>query len=65
MKRTEDSLRDLRDNIKCTNIWIIGIPEEEEKKKRYEKVFEEIVVENFPNMEKEIIINEVQESHTG
>ena len=55
MKRTEDSLRDLRDNIKCTNIWIIGIPEEEEKKKRYEKVFEEIVVENFPNMEKEIV----------
>ena len=65
MKRTEDSLRDLWDNIKCTNIWIIGVPEEEEKKKRYEKVFEEIVVENFPNMEKEIIINEVQESHTG
>ena len=59
MKRTEHSLRDLRDNIKCTNIWIIGIPEEEEKKKRYEKIFEELIVENFPNMEKEIIINEV------
>ena len=65
MKRTEDSLRDLRDNIKCTNIQIIEVSEKEEKKKRYEKVFEEIVVENFPNMEKEIIINEVQESHTG
>ena len=33
MKRTEDSLRDLWDNIKCTNIRIIGVPEEEEKKK--------------------------------
>ena len=60
MKRTEDSLRDLWDNIKCTNIRIIGVPEEEEKKKGYEKIFEEIIVENFPNMEKKII-NQVQE----
>jgi len=55
MKRTEDSLRDLWDKIKLTNIQIIGIPEEEEKKKGYEKFFEEIIVENFPNMEKEIV----------
>ena len=32
MKRTEDSLRDLWDHIKCTNILIIGVPEEEKKK---------------------------------
>ena len=51
MKRTEDSLRDLWDNIKHTNIRIIGVPEEEEKKKGYEKIFEQIIVENFPNME--------------
>ena len=55
MKRTEDSLRDLWDNVKCTNTWIIGVPEEEEKKKGYEKIFEEIIVENFPNTEKEIV----------
>ena len=61
MKRTEDSLTDLWDKIKCTNIQIIGVPEEEEKKKGYEKIFEEIIVENFPNMEKEIV-NEVQEA---
>ena len=60
MKRTEDCLRDLWDNIKCTNIQIIGIPEEE-KKKGYEKIFEEIIVENFPNMEKEIV-SQVQEA---
>ena len=37
MKTTKNGLRDLRDNIKCTNIQIIGVPEEEEKKKGYEK----------------------------
>jgi len=60
MKRAEDSLSDLWDHIKCTNIQIIGIPEEE-KKKLFEKNFEEIILENFPNMEKEIA-NEVQEA---
>ena len=66
MKRIEDSLRDLWDNIKRTNIQIIGVPEEEEKKKGTEKIFEEIIVENFPNMGKEIV-NQVQEVrvHTG
>ena len=60
MKITEESLRDLWDYIKCTNIRIIGVPEEEEKKKGCEKIFEEVIVENFPNMEKEIV-NQVQE----
>ena len=59
MKRTEESLGDLWDNIKHTNIQIIGVPKEE-KKKGYEKNFEQIIVENFPNMETEIV-NQVQE----
>ena len=59
MKRTIDSLRDLWDNIKRTNIQIIGVPEEE-KKKGYEKTFEEIILENSLNMEKGIV-NQVQE----
>ena len=63
MKRTKDSLRDLWDNIKCTNFRIIGVPEEEEKKKGYEKIFEEIIVENFPNMEK-VIVNQVQKAQS-
>ena len=63
MKRTEDSLRDLWYNIKPTNIWIIGVPEDEEKKKGYEKNFEEIIVENFPNMEKETV-SQVQEAQS-
>ena len=55
IKRTEDSLRGLWDNIKYSNIQIIGVPEEEEKKKGYEKNFEEMIVENCPNMEREIV----------
>ena len=61
MKRIEVSLRDLWDNNKCINIRIIGVPEEEDKKKVSEKIFEEIIVENFPNMRKEIV-NQVQEA---
>ena len=48
IKRT-DSLRDLWDHIKCINIQIIGVPEKE-KKKGYEKIFEEIIVKNLPNI---------------
>ena len=61
MKRIEDSLRDLWDNIKCTSIRIIGVPEEKEKKKGSEKIFEETIVKSFPNMGKEIL-NQVQEA---
>ena len=55
MERTEESLSDFRDDINSTNIRIIGVPEEEEKKKGYEKIFEEIIVEILPNMKREII----------
>ena len=68
-KKTEniqDRLRDLWDNIKHTNIGIIWVPEEEQKQKRSEKIFEEIIVENFPNMGKEIVnqVQKARESHT-
>ena len=61
MKRNEDSLRDLWDNIKHTNIRIIGVPEGEDREKGPEKIFEEITAENFPNMGKETV-NQVQEA---
>ena len=60
IKRNEDNFRDLQDNIKCPNIRIIGVPEED-KKKDHEKILEEIIVENFLKMGKEIII-QVQET---
>ena len=60
MRRIEDSVRDLWDNIKHADIRIIGVPEEEERKKGTEKIFEEIIVENFPSMGKEIV-NKAQE----
>ena len=60
MKSNEDRLRDLWDNIKHTNIWIIGVSEGEEREKGPEKTFEEIIAENFLNMEKEIV-TQVQE----
>ena len=61
IKRNEDNLRDLWDNVKCLNIRIIGVPEEEGKEKDHEKILEEIIIENFPKMGKKII-TQVQET---
>ena len=60
IKRNEDNLRDFWDNVKRPNIWIIGVPEEEDKKKGHEKILDEIMVENVPKMGKEIV-TQVQE----
>ena len=43
MKVNENSLRNLWDNIKLTNIFIIGVQERGEREKGHEKVFEEII----------------------
>ena len=61
IKGNEDNLRDLWDNVKCPNIRIIEVPEEEDKRKHHEKILEEIRAENFPKMGKEII-TQVQET---
>ena len=52
MKKRENSLRELWENIQCNNLCITSVPEEEKKEKGLEKIFEEIIVENFPNMGK-------------
>ena len=61
IKINEDNLRNLWDNVKCLNIRIIRVPEEEDKKKGHEKLLEEIIAENFPKMGKEIA-TQVQET---
>ena len=61
IKRNEDNLRDFWDNIKRPNIQIIGVPEEDDRKKDHEKILEEIIVENFPKIGKEIA-TQVQET---
>ena len=61
IKRNEDNLRDLWNNVKCPNIRIIGVPEEDNQKKDHEKMLEDIIVENFPKMGEEII-TQVQET---
>ena len=61
IKRNEDNLRDLWENVKRPNIQIIGVPEEEDHEKGHEKILKEIIVEKFPKMGKEIA-NQVQET---
>ena len=61
IKRNEDNLRDLWDNVKRTNIRIIGVPEELDKKTGHKKILEEIIIENIPKMGMEIV-TQVQET---
>ena len=66
IKRNEDNLRDLWDSVKRHNIRIIGVPEED-KNKGHEKLLEQIIAENFPNIGKEIAtqVQETQRVPTG
>ena len=63
MKTHEDSLRDLWDNIKHTNIHIIRAPEGDEKEKGPEKILQEIIAKKLPNMGKQVT-NQVQEAQS-
>ena len=61
LKTKEERLRELWDNVKHTNIRIIGVPEGEEREKGTEKIFQEIIAENFPNVGKEPL-TQIQEA---
>ena len=55
-------LRNLWDNFKCSNIWIIGEPEGEEEEKEIENLFELIMKEKFANLVEEMDFQEVQKA---
>ena len=62
LKTNQESLRELWDNVKCINICIIGVTEGEEREKGTEKIFQEIIAEDFPNLGKEPL-TQIQEVH--
>ena len=62
IQKNEESLRNLQDNFKRSNIQIIGVPEREEEQQEIENLFEQIMKENFPSLAKEIDFQEVQEA---
>ena len=62
IQKYEERLRNLWDNLKYSNIWIIGVPEGEKEEQEIENLFEQITKENFPNLAKEIDFQEVQEA---
>ena len=53
IQKNGERLRYLWDNFKCSNIWIIGVPEGEEEQQEIQNLFEQIM-KNFPNLAKEI-----------
>ena len=61
IQKYEERLRNLQDNFRCSNIWIVGLPGEEEEQE-IKSLFENIMKENFPNLAKEIDFQEVQEA---
>ena len=62
IQKNEERLRNLQDIFKCSNIWIIWVPEGEEEEQEMGNSFEQRMKENFPNLAKEIDFQEVQEA---
>ena len=60
LRKNEDGLRETKNNKKCTNIRIIGIPEGEEEEQGIENMFEKVRMENFPNLMREKV-TQIQE----
>ena len=62
IQKHEEMLRSLWDNFKCSNIQIIGVPQGEEQEQETKNLFDQIM-ENVPNLAKEIDFQKVQEAH--
>ena len=62
IQKNEERLRNIWDNFKHSNIWIIGVPEGKEEEQEFENLFEQTMNENVPNLAKEIDSQEVQET---
>ena len=62
IQKNEERLRNLQDNFKHSNIWIIGVSEGEEEQQEIENLLEKIMKENFPSLAKEIDFQEIQEA---
>ena len=62
IKKSEESFTHLWNNLKHSNIQIIGVPEGEEQQQEIENLYEKIMKENFLNLAKEIDFQEVQEA---
>ena len=62
LKKNEEGLREMQDNMKRNNIGIIGIPEAEEEEQGRENMFEKVMMEIFPNLmiEKVTQIQDIQ-----
>ena len=63
-KKNEERLRNLQDIFKRSNMRMIGVPEGEEEEQKIENLFEQTIKENFPNLAKEIDLQEVQEAQS-
>ena len=61
LRKSEEGLRDIEDNMKLNNIHIIGIPEGEEEEQGIENLFEKVMMENFPNLRREKV-TQIQET---
>ena len=63
LRKNEEGLREMQDNMKCSNIHIIGIPEGEEEEQGIENLFQKVMMENFPNLMREKV-TQIQESQS-
>ena len=61
LRKNEEGLREMQDNMKCNNVHIVGIPEGERDEQGIENLFEKVMMENFPNLMREKV-TQIQET---